>query len=495
MAAARQSSPRIAVIGAGIAGLAAAHRIGELNPLAVVRVFEASNRAGGVLQTDHQDGWLIERSADSFITNVPAAVDLCRRIGLERELIGTNERFRRAFVVRRGKLRPVPDGFALMAPAKFWPLVFSRILSPVGKLRLAAEYLVPRRSDPTADESLESFVCRRFGRQTFERLVQPLVGGIYTGDPAKLSLQATLPRFLQMEHECGSLIRAALGQRRKARRTKNIQSADKSAGARYQLFQTLRGGMQQLVDTLVARLPPNSLRLNCAVQQVRPVREGQWQVQYAAQGRPDATASSTTENFDAVILAVPAQVAARILQPVAPRLSGLLSGIEYAGTSIVSVGYHREHIGHALDGFGFVVPAIENRKILAASFSSVKFNGRAPLDRELIRVFVGGALQPELADLPDEELRQMVHEELKQLLQISGEPIFTNITRWKNAMPQYHIGHIQRVANIEAEVQTLPGLALAGNSLYGVGIPNCIASGENAARRAIAAAELYCEQR
>jgi len=470
---------RVAVIGGGITGLAAAHRLLELKPDLEVRLFEADDRLGGVLQTFEDSGYLFERSADNFISNVPYAVDLCRRLGLQDELLSTNDAYRRAFVVRGSRLYPVPDGFMLMAAQKVWPVLTTPILSLRGKLRLLAEFfLSPRQVD---DESLASFARRRLGREAFERLVQPLVGGIYTADAEKLSLAATLPRFLEMEREHGSLIRAALKQRKAAARgsRNGKQHGAGESGARYSLFLAPRLGMSQLINALAARLGERVILRQAPVVKLErssgPESHAPWTVHY----RQDDQALSY--EADAVIVALPAYHAARLLEPLDAPLAGLLNEIPYAGSAIVSLGYRRDQVRHPLDGFGFVVPAIERRDILAGSFSSVKFAGRAPDDCVLIRVFLGGSSHPHLVEAPEAELRAITERELKELLGVTGEPQVCHVTRWTRRMPQYHLGHLERVARIEAAVANHPGLALAGSAYRGVGIPDCIRSAEAAA--------------
>jgi oxygen-dependent protoporphyrinogen oxidase len=460
------------VIGGGITGLAAAHRLVELEPTLDVVLLEAGNRLGGVLETVRRDGFLIERSADSFITNIPWAVDLCRRIGFAEQLIPTSSQQRTALVVRRGRLQPVPAGFMLMAPARIWPLVTTPILSPWGKLRLLSEYFVPPRTDD-GDESLASFARRRLGRETFERIVQPLVGGIYSADPERLSLRAALPRFLEMERRWGSLIRGA----RRDPIGAGAEASSLDSGARYGLFVAPRDGLTSLVQAIAARLPAGSVRLDSPVEKISRQPTGGWSVCVAP---PGAAAEFACE---ALIVAVGAPVAARLLAPVDRELADDLHAIAYAGTAIVTLALRRDQIVRRLDGFGFVVPAVEHRRILAASFSSVKFAGRAPDDRVLVRVFIGGACQSELLELPDSSLQQIAADELQSLLGTRGAPIFSEVTRWPHAMPQYHVGHCGRVAEIERKVARWPRLALAGNAYHGVGIPHCIHSGQQAAER------------
>lgn len=468
-----ETRPRIAVIGGGITGLAAAHRLLELRGDVDLHLLEAANRVGGVLDTVRRDGLLIERSADGFITNLPWGVDLCRRIGMGDQLLSTNKKLRKVFVVYRGRLVELPQGFLLMAPTHFVPVLTTPLLTLRGKMRLGCELFVPRRREE-GDESMASFVRRRLGRETYERIVQPLLGGIYTADPEKLSIEATMPQFVAMERKYGGLIRGA--RRRLFNKDKSDQS---SSGARFSLFTTPRDGMSSLIATLVGKLPPESIRLDTPVAGVAQAGEGKWNVTVGPDGK------QSSESFDAVIVATPAPKASRLVEPADPQLAAELSGIEYTGTAVVSVAYRREQIAHALDGFGFVVPAIENRRILAGSFSSNKYEGRAPDGTVLLRVFVGGACQGELAQLPDDDLKSLVAEEFAELLGAVGEPVACEISRWTEHMAQYHVGHIERVARIERRVGELPNLELAGNAYHGVGVPYCIRSGEQAAERVL----------
>jgi oxygen-dependent protoporphyrinogen oxidase len=455
------------VLGGGISGLAAAHRLVELAPHAEVTLLEAGDRLGGVLQTERRDGFLIERAADMFITRDPWAIDLCRRIGFEAQIIGTEKTHRQSFVVRRGKLVPIPEGFTLMSPGRVWPVLTTPLLSPGGKLRLAWEYFTPRRSSE-GDESLKSFVCRRLGHEAYERLVQPLIGGIYTADPEKLSMAATLPQFLEMERRHGGLIRGV-------RRSNSPRAGDgKESGARYGLFVAPREGMASLVQAIAARLPPDCVQLHRRVESLSHSGDG-WSVAIAGETQP--------RQFDGVVVALRAPQAAALLRETDAALADALARIEYAGSAVVVSAYRREQIGHALDGFGFVVPLAEQRRILACSFASNKFAGRAPEGSVLLRTFVGGACQAELLERSDDGIRQLVADELGELIAARGEPLFSEVVRWSGAMPQYHVDHLDLVARIEAAAARWPGLELAGNAYRGVGIPFCVHSGEQAAGR------------
>ncbi|MFO0898307.1 MAG: protoporphyrinogen oxidase [Pirellulales bacterium] len=461
--------PRVAVVGAGISGLAAAHRLRELRPDCELTVFEAADRPGGLLQTVRRDGCLLELSADNFLTSLPAATKLARRIGCGDDLIETTPGERRAYVVSRGQLQPVPAGFSLLSPSLLWPVLTTPTLSLRGKLRLAAERFVRPRQE-TTDESLAQFARRRLGAEAYERLVQPLVGGIYTADPERLSLLATLPRFAQMERQYGSLTRAAL------RGGAGDANADRAtSGARYSLFVAPREGMESLVAALAARLPTGALRLRTPVERLERLPSGAWRL----------TAAGVTADFDAVVLAAPAPKAATLLRTIDAALSADLGGIAHASSAVVALAYDRSDLGWPLHGFGFVVPACERRRILAGSFASEKFPGRAPPGQVLVRAFLGGELQPELLEQPDEALACAAEEELAELLKIGAPPKWRQVIRWPQAMPLYHLGHLDRIARIEQALERSPGLALAGNAYHGVGVPQCVASGEAAAERVV----------
>jgi len=376
---------RIIVIGGGIAGLAAAHRIVELNDeksLGIdVLLLEASLRLGGAIATERVSDFLVEAGPDSFITEKPWALRLCERIGLTSRLVSTQAAYQKIYIVHRGRLEPLPEGFFLLAPTRLWPFIQTPLFSWGGKLRMAAELFLPR-SEANKDESLGAFVRRRFGSEALERIAQPLVGGIYASDPDKLSLAATMPRFRDMERQRRSVIWAMWSeQRRRAR------SHEAGSGARWSLFVTLAEGMQEFVDAIAGRLPAGSVQRDTPVTAVNyePSKRS-WRV---------ATGDRDVLHADGVILATPAFHAAEILSPVASDAAGELRQISYASTATVSLAYRREDFQRRPDSFGFVVPAIEHRKIMACTFSSLKYPDRAPEGHILLRAFVGGALQPQ----------------------------------------------------------------------------------------------------
>jgi oxygen-dependent protoporphyrinogen oxidase len=430
-------------------------------------VLEAKDRIGGVIATNRIDGFTLEGGPDSFITNKPWGIDLCRRVGLAEQLIETDVTHRRSFVVRNGQLAPVPDGFVLMAPHRILPMLTTPVLSWRGKLRVLLDLVIPRR-DQESEESLASFVRRRLGREALERLVQPLVGGIYTGDPNDLSLKATLPQYLAMEREHGSLIRAAWRQRSPHRAAERLAS-----GARYGMFVSLANGMDTLPRALAAALPPSSVRIAAPVR--RLTRNGSaspWLVEQL---------DGESIEADAVIVTTEAHATARMIDAADPSLALQLRAIPYASSVIVNVGYRRDQIQHPLDGFGAVVPAIEGRRVLAVSFSSVKFPSRAPSGTALFRVFLGGAAQRELVDLEDDALRDLVAQELGELIGLAGEPLLFQVARHPRGMPQYVLGHLERVEAIRRRLARHPGLFLTGIAFDGVGIPDCVHAAENTA--------------
>jgi oxygen-dependent protoporphyrinogen oxidase len=463
-------SDRVVVIGGGLSGLAAAHRIHERaraqrRPIDL-KVLEAKDRSGGVLWTDRFDGFTLEGGPDSFITNKPWGIELCHRLGLSSQLVETETNHRRSFVVRNGRLVPVPEGFVLMAPHRLMPILTTPILSWRGKLRFFLDLVIPRR-DEEGEESLAAFVRRRLGREALDRLVQPLVAGIYTADPNDLSLKATLPQFLAMERDHGSLIAAGWHESRR-RGARGLER--QASGARYGMFVTLADGMDTLPRALVQALPPGTVRTGTAVRRIsRNEPVSPWLIELL-DGPP--------MEADAVIIATEAHAAARFLDAQDPILALHLRAIPYASSLIVNIAYRRDQISHPLDGFGVVVPAVEGRAILAVSFLSIKFPNRAPAGSVLLRVFIGGAMRPDQFDLDDKAITDLVRSELGSLIGASGEPLFTKIGRHPRSMPQYNLGHLERVATIRRHLSKYSRLYLAGVAYDGVGIPDCIHAAE-----------------
>lgn len=457
---------RVAVIGGGISGLSAAYRIQELawsyQQNIELSVLEAGQRFGGVINTYSQADILLETGPDSFITQKPQALELCRKLGIAQQVIPTNQEHRRTYVASGQKIHPLPDGFLMMAPTKWLPFLTSPLFSFSGKCRMAMDLWLPPKQTPT-DESLAAFVRRRFGQEALTKIAQPMVGGIYTADPEKLSLYATMPRFLELERKYGSVIRGLQAE---------SNSTKQDSGARYSLFASLDKGMQVMVDALVKKLPPQFLQLNSAVERLEPS---------AAQGWNLLLKDGRVLNARAVVLALPAHQSARLLSSIDTDLSSHLSGIAYASSVVLNLVFRRQDIPQSLDGFGFVVPAAERRNILACTFSSVKFAGRSNPEQVVLRVFMGGAMQPENCTLSDEQLTKLAREDLACYLGITMPPLLSMISRHPFSMPQYHVGHLARLKSIESRLGLHQGLALCGNAYTGVGIPDCIASGQQAA--------------
>ena len=463
---------KLVVVGGGVAGLSAAHRATELareRGLSLdLTLIEARDRLGGTIASERVDGFLVEAGPDSFLSEKPWALALCRRLGVEDRLVRTDDRFRRVFVWHRGRLHPLPDGFQLLAPTAMLPFATSSLFSLTGKLRMALDLVLPRGGGD--DESLGAFVRRRLGAEALERVAQPLVAGIYTADPDDLSLTATMPRFIELERTERSVI---LGLRRALRRA----PLPGTSGARWSLFVTFAAGMEELVTALAARLPAGAVVLKQRVSALE--RAGaRWQV---------ATSEGSRFDADRVILATEAYATARLTRYLDPALATLVEEISYASAATVSLGYRRADVPHALDGFGFVVPRSEGKALLAGTFSSVKYPGRAPESHVLIRGFLGGMLNAGVLAEDDDALVARARGELREALGIAAEPVLTRLHRWPASMPQYRVGHLTRVETIERALDALPGLSLAGAAYRGVGIADCVHSGEAAAERALGA--------
>jgi len=459
----------VVVIGGGMAGLAAAEAL--VAAACRVSVIESSGRPGGVIATVRRDGWLVERSADNFLAVRPEGMDLVHRLGLAAELVGVDPRVRRALIWHAGRAVPAPTGFRLLAPGRADGILRTPLLSPAGRLRLLAEPFIPARDPAVTDESLQSFALRRLGRQAFERLVQPLAAGIWTADPARLSMAAACPDFFAMERTHGSLW---AGERARLRQA---GAGPVAAGARYGQFVTLADGLEVLPRRLAEVLADRGVAfITAAAGPLARDASGRWLIPLVAAGT-----SLPPLQADAVVVAAPAPVAAALVGSVDAALAADLAAIEYAGSAVVCLGYRRDQIGHPLDAAGMVVPRTAGRRALAVSFSSEKFPGRAPAGCVLVRLFVGGALDPAVLDMPDAAIVALARKEAGVLLAAHGEPLLERLERWQGTMPQYHVGHLDRVARIEAAVTRHPGLALAGAAYRGVGIPQVIASGQAAA--------------
>jgi oxygen-dependent protoporphyrinogen oxidase len=463
---------RIAIIGGGISGLSAAFELEERRRAGTgveYVVYESSARLGGVLRTEHIDGCVVEAGPDSFITEKPWAADLCRDLGLGDELIGSNDADRKTYILVGGRLVVMPDGLMFMVPTKILPTGFSPLFSWKTKLRMTRELFHPPGA-AGRDESVADFVERHYGSEMVDRLADPLLSGVYGGEAASLSVRAVLPRFAEMERKYGSLGRAMLAARKKM-----------SAGPRRgspPLFTSLKDGMQHLAETVVSRLTSSSLVTDTTVQAIQ--REaGGWVV----------SAGLQSDQFDAVIVALPAAAAAHVLRMASPEIAAELAAIEYSSSITVGLGYGPDVRQTLPPGFGFLVPRSEGKQLLAATFVHNKFPHRAPEDRALLRCFFAGANAENVWPLSDDQIIGIVRSELQQIIGLRAEPLFARVYKWKSAMAQYGVGHLERLERIERLRQQLPGLALAGNAYRGIGVPDCVRSGREAAKQVVGTSE------
>jgi len=462
---------RIAIIGGGISGLSAAHTLEEKRQSGTpieYALFESSRRLGGVLRTESVDGCIIEAGPDSFLTEKPWAADLCRKIELGDQLIGSNDSERKTYIVTKGKLVEMPDGLMFMVPTKIMPTVRSPLFSVRTKIRMAAEWFRPPRH-ASEDETVAQLVERHYGPEMVELLADPLLCGIYGGDASQLSVRAVLPRFADMEAKHGSLGRGMLAGR------KNIGTVA-SVPVR-PVFTSLKQGMQQMTNGLIACLDADSLKTSAPVQSVIRQDNG-WTV----------SAGYKTDHFDAVILALPAHIAADVLESTDENLARELSEIQYSSSVTVTLGYDEKVRAALPPGFGFLVPRSEGCRMLAATFVHNKFPHRAPENRALIRCFLGGARDEQILQASEEEILTIVRGELRKIVGIAlhAEPLFARVYKWKAAMAQYSVGHLERLRRIETLRQQLTGLALAGNGYNGIGVPDCVRSGAEAAGKILA---------
>jgi oxygen-dependent protoporphyrinogen oxidase len=444
----------VAVVGGGITGLAAAYELQKRGISA--RVLEASARLGGVIRSDRFDGWVIDAGPDSLLVQKPAAVSLCRELGLGERLISTRPP-RTAFVLRDGQLRPLTEGSFLGFPLSVGALARSSLFTWAGKLRMAAEIAIPRRD--VDDESIASFVRRRFGEEAADYLAEPLLAGIHAGDADKLSIRALFPRLPDAERDAGSVLRSM----------RRLHLKPSAQGA----FVSLPGGVGELVDALAAALAPGTVRVDSPVTNIR----------FDTRFILESPAGSVEAR--AVIVSAPAYTAAPLLRGFDANLAALCDAVPYASTATVALGYRRSEIRHPLTGTGFVVPRVEQWPLLAATWASSKWPGRAPAGCALLRAFLGGGRDPDRLDQSDADLIETAREALTEILGIEGEPLMTRLYRFPRQSPQYEVGHLSRVAAIDQHVARIPGLFVAGSGFRAIGIPDCIADGRDTAARAV----------
>lgn len=469
---------KIAIVGGGISGLACAYYINKLahanNINVEIALFEKKLESGGAIRSRKLNNLCFEEGPDSIITNKPEALNLARELGLENKVLQTNAKYRRAFVVFNRKLHPLPDGFAMIAPSKLWPFLCSSLFTISEKLRILLEVFIPP-SGNTNDESVSSFVLRRFGKQALVKIAQPMLAGIYTADPDNLSLKATMPRFLNLENQYGSVIKGLVAE------SKASQSKAES-GARYSLFVGLKDGLYELVQELIKQNEALQLHSNSKVEKIINSSPN---YQLELEDVLNAKRNLSNEQYTAVVIACPAFASSKIIEEIDLDLANKLMNIEYSSCAIVILSYYRKQIKHKLDGFGFVVPESENLNTLACTFVSIKFADRCPQDQVLLRVFLGGIKRKDILNNSDQTLIDISKSELDQLLDIDGEEIHSQVNRHPDSMPQYKVGHLGFVEDLERHIKQYPGLFLCGAAYRGVGIPDCIAQGKDTAGKVI----------
>jgi protoporphyrinogen/coproporphyrinogen III oxidase len=466
----------VAVIGGGISGLSTAYALHERAAAAGIpircTVVDAAPVWGGKIVTHRVGDLVTEAGPDSFLSQKPAGLDLCDKLGLADQLINTNETSKRACVFSRGRLHELPEGLVVIVPSQLGPFLRSGLLSWTGLARMGLDLVVPTKRSP-GDESLAAFFRRRVGRQAFERMLEPLMAGIYAGDAEKMSVQATFPRFVELEQQYGSVIRGMMTARK-------VDSSMPS-GRKRTMFVSLKNGLSDLVAALVHRLTDQgvALRGGCAVDalRVRSHQPARWMYDVILN---DGSALSV----DSLVLATPAYVSAELVRPLTPIAGGLLEMIPYASTATIAMAYPRALSG-AVEGFGFVVPRAEGRDLIAATWTSLKWPYRAPPDQLLVRCYVGGVGREAILQLDDQALVARVRTELATICGVTAKPGFVEVNRWMNAMPQYTLGHLERLNQIEGALSRYGGLILTGAGYRGVGIPDCIRDGAVAAERVV----------
>jgi protoporphyrinogen/coproporphyrinogen III oxidase len=467
---------RVAIIGGGITGLSAAYTIEQHNkqaaePLDYV-LFERSNRLGGKVVTDNVDGFVVEAGPDCFVAEKPWIPRLATQLSIEDRLMAPNDSVKRSFIYSEGKVHELPEGLLLLVPTKILPFLLSPLISWKGKARMACDLVIPRKKGLT-DETLSHFVQRRLGRELLDKVATPLVAGIHSNDPETMSLQASFPRFLKMEEDYGSLLRAMLAARRKA------AAAGPKGKAAY--FLSFKEGMGEISDSLATQLGKNCVHPSTSVTRIQKIMKegGPAYRLFFDDGRESVEA-------DAVVIATVANQTARLLEDVDSSVARLLRDIPLTSSANLSLAFKSHELGRIPEGFGMMIPAIEKRKISALTLSSTKWNNRVPDPQyTLLRVFVGGYRNQEVALMDDNDLLKVVKSELSDLFGISATPSMACIHRWIEDRPQYSMGHLDRVKGIEDRLTGHGGLFIAGCSYHGIGVGDCVASGMSASRAAI----------
>lgn len=469
--------PKVIIIGGGIAGLAAAVHLKAgakaYDKTMDVLVLEKNNRIGGKILTEKHGSYLVEGGPDSFLPEKIWSVNLAKHLGLEPEMLPSNDQFKGTFIYSRGRLHSLPEGVMLMVPTSFWPMAKSSLISWPGKIRMGMEMFIPKRRG-MGDESLASFVTRRLGKECLEKIAEPLVAGIHTSNPDNMSVLATFPRFVQMEQKSGSLIHGMVSAMKNRPHATLSGPPPKPGQQKMTYFMSFKNGMQTLSQACVEHIGASSIRTGTSVKAIEP----------AGKGYRVMLENGETLEADHVMVASAAYDAADMVKGFDATLAEHLGKIEWSSSATVSVAFRRNDIKTPLKGFGFIVPRVEGRRINASTYSSIKWSYRAPDDMMMARVFVGGGHHEELVhELDDAGMLQMVLEELDTIVGIRANVQFSKIYRWNKGMPKYTVGHLDRIALLDRALTTHTGLHLIGCSYKGIGIGDCVHEAQIAAEK------------
>ncbi len=454
---------RVVVIGGGISGLSTAYYLSKAGVPATI--VERRPRLGGVIETETIHGCVLETGPDSFLAAKPWAMDLIRELGLAGDIISSNDHARVTCVRKNGRLVPLPDGLMLMIPTKIMPLVSTSLLGWGTKIRMGLEWFRRPKGAARPDQSVAAFVAEHYGPEAVDYLAEPLLAGVYGGDPNRLSVASVLPRFIELEARYGSLTKGVLHERRKAARQAKGQP----------LFRTLKGGLGQLITTVTAAMRPEPEVMQGEAESLERTAEG-WRVRINGDWIDAAN----------VVLACQAYAAGALAGGVDGELGSLLGEVAYSSSITISLGYEKASFSHPLNGFGFLVPKRERGRMVACTWVGTKFSYRVPDDMAVLRCFVGGEDESVLRE-SDETLIEAVRAELREIMGVTETPVFARLARWPRSMAQYTVGHQKRMAVVETRAAALPGLHLAGNAYTGIGIPDCIRMGKQAAERIVSA--------